>query len=187
MSFTFKINKKSVENLDSSIKKAFDKVIRSQAMLNEIGNSITSDIVDQTRNKAKSIPDKSRLASLSKGWIERRKKLSDYNETDSTFAPTKSNLTFTGQLLNALMHKITGIGKLQVGFFDSVHEPYKNKDGKSIGNPIKNEDLARYVAEQGRPFIGIRDLTKRKINRIVRTYVRRALNVAKLLKQNIDN
>lgn len=187
MSFTFKINKKSVDDLDKSVRDAFNKAIKSKAMLDEIGISITTDIVDQTKNKAKSIPNQSRLASLSTAWIERRRKLAESNDTDSAYAPTKSNLTFTGRLLNALKHKIIGTGKIEVGFFDSVHEPYKDKDGNTVGKPILKEELAGYIAQQGRPFIGIRDLTKRKINRIVRTYVRRALNVARLLKQNIDN
>lgn len=182
MAFTFKINSKSVEKLDKSIRDAFDKVLSSKPMLDEIGNSITSDIVDQTRNKAKSIPDASRLSPLSKEWIERRKKLSDYNETDSTFSPTKSNLTFTGQLLNSLKHRILGKGKIEA-YFDGMHEPYKNKDGEPIGDEISNEDLATFVKEKGRPFVGIRDLTARKINRIVRTYVRRALRVKNLLKE----
>jgi len=63
MSFTFKINKKSVDDLDKSVRDAFNKAIKSKAMLDEIGISITTDIVDQTKNKAKSIPNQSRPAS----------------------------------------------------------------------------------------------------------------------------
>lgn len=186
MSFIFKINQRSVDNLEKSVRDAFNKAIRSKAMLTEIGDEIVTDIKDQTQNKAKSIPLQSRLKSLSKAWVKRRARLAEFNDTDPAYQATKSNLTFTGQLLNSLKHKILGVGKLEV-FFDGTHQPYKGVKGKNLGKPISNEDLAGYVAENGRPFVGIRPLMQRKITRIVRTYVRRALNVAKLLKQNIDN
>lgn len=181
MSFTFKLNKKSVENLDKSIRDAFNKVIKSNAMLNEIGSEIVFDIKDQTQSKAKSIPNKERLKPLTKAWIKRKEFLSRFNQTDPQYQLGKSNLTFTGQLLRSLTHKIVGTGKVDV-FFDGEHDPYVNADGESIGDSVGNQIIADGLAERGRPIVGIRKLTARKITRIVRTYVRRALNVAKLLK-----
>ena len=80
---------------------------------------------------------------------------------------------------------IEGPGKLKL-YFKGFHLPYKNEDGENIGKRITNEKLAEYVAEQGRPIVGVRPAIERRVGRIVRTYIRRALKVARLLEGNVD-
>lgn len=183
MSFTFKINEKSVQNLEKSVKDAFNKVIRSKTMLDEVGQTIATDVVDQTRNRERSIPLKSELKLLKESWIVQRAWIRKGGQTsiDKDSEDGKSNLTFSGQLLNNFTWVIEGVGKIKL-YFKGEHQPYTSPTGRKYGSVIKNEDLATYVAKQGRPFVGIRPAMRNRINRIVRTYVRRALNVAKLLK-----
>lgn len=187
MSWTFKVKEQDIKNVEASVRSAFEKAIRSKQMLNEVGQVVVEDVVEQTRRREKSIPNKLKdLKLLKESWIRRKTKLAQYNNADPEYQEGRSNLTFTGQLLNSFKWAVTGPGKLKL-FFDGIHKPYKDKDGKAVGKPITNEELAGYVAKQGRPFVGVRPVIERRIGRIVRSYVRRALKVAKLIQGNVDN
>lgn len=185
MSFTFKINEKSLQNVEKNVREAFDKVIRSNAMMNEIGAVVTNDVKEQTR-KGKSIPNGSKLKALSSKWIDRRKELAKSNDTDEAYQAEKSNLTFTGQLLNSIRFIIPGPGKIKI-FFDGMHDPYKNKDGENIGGRVSNQLIADGQTERGRPFVGVRPVIERRIGRIIRTYLKRALIVSRFLSRGVDN
>lgn len=176
MSYTFKFDASSLANVQDNVKRAFEKVISNTRMLNEIGESITTDVIDQTRVKEKSIPLKSDLKLLKESWIKGRSKLSETNVTDAEYQPGRSNLTFTGQLLNSLKWRVLKAGVLEM-FFDGMHKGY-TKGSKDLSN----EKLAQYVAEGGRPFFGVRPAMRLRVNRIVRTYIKRALVVARLDK-----
>ena len=181
MSVKFKFKTGDIENVEKSVKDAFDKVIASRAMLNEVSDIIITDIKEQTRGKGKSIPNKlADLKLLKEAWIKRRTKLSRSNNTDRDFEDGRSNLTFTGQLLNSLSSLIEGPGKIKI-YLKGIHKAYRNEDGQKVGKDLTNEKLGEYVAKQGRPFVGVRRVIINRINRLVRTYVRRALRVKKLL------
>lgn len=185
MSFTFKINEDSLKNVEKSVRVAFDKAISNANMLNEIGKTIADDVREQTR-KGKSIPSGLKdFKLLKESWIKRKTRLDKFNETDAAYEEGGSNLTFTGQLLNSFKHKIIGKGMLEL-FFDGNHKPYKSPTGSPVGKEIMNKDLADYVAKGGRPFVGVRPAIRLRVNRIVKGYIKRALIVARLLKE-IDN
>lgn len=182
MSFTFKINEQSVKNVEQSVKDAFKKVIANQKMLGEIGETIVVDVVEQTRSNEKSIPNKMKdLPLLRESWIKRRDALSRSNSTNEEYQSGRSNLTFTGQLLNSLSWAVTGIGKIKIYFY-GFHKPYLSLRKKEpIGEEITNEQLAAYVSKT-RPFVGVRPAIRLRVSRLVRSYMKRALLVAKLTK-----
>lgn len=186
MSFTFKINEKSLQNVESNIRNAFNKVIKSDQMMREIGTLVVTDVQEQTK-KGKSIPSGSKLKPLTSKWKERRKELAKHNSTDADYSPEKSNLTFTGQLLNSIKFIIPKPGSIKI-FFQGTHEPYATKNGKGSSRPVANQDIADGQAlKQGRPFVGVRPTIERRIGRIIRTYLKRALIVSKLLSRDVDN
>ena len=80
---------------------------------------------------------------MSENYVEFRKqnKRKLYNLT----SPKKSNLTFTGQLLNSLTAKSERIGKVTL-FFKGKHN---NLDGSTMDNGL----LANFVSKN-RPFLG---------------------------------
>lgn len=187
MSFEVKINQDSIDKLQSNVKDAFKKVIANQNMLNELGQTIVTDVVEQTRNE-KSIPlGMKDLKLLKEKWITRKQRLKSVNPTDEFYEEGKSNLTFTGQLLRALTWFIKGPGKLHIDFDEKVRTPYMNLNGEAQKEPITNKELAKHIAANGRPFVGVRPVIKRRLQRIVKDYVKRALVVARLSKNNVDN
>jgi len=184
MSFEFKLKTESVNKLHDDVVRIFNKVLSNEQMMNEIGKAVVTDIQVKTK-KGYSIPNNSSFKPLTRSWINRRKKLAEVNPVDDAYGPSKSNLTFTGDLLRSIIFKITGKGKLEFDF-EGDHEPYMNLDGEPLGKPLENKTLARYVAAAGRPFFGLSRAVQLKTNSIVKKYMNRALKVQKLLK-NIDN
>lgn len=182
MAFSVKIKQESVDSLKGELSKAFGRVIKSNQMLNEIGETIVTDVVDRTR-EGKSIPDGNRpFLFISEAWSNRRNRLTTSNTPHESFDPGKSNITFTGRLLDALMHKILGPGKIKITFEEGNHPGYKNLNGIE-GASIPYSELAKYIADAGRPFVGVRPTISRAINRIVKKFVKRSLVVSRLTKQ----
>ncbi len=103
------------------------------------------------------------LEKLSDGYVEQRKK----GPLDSRTRPKKSNLTRTGQLLDAI--KGVRNGSLFTFTF---------KDSRNDGE--KNSDIARWAAEKGRRFF---DLSKseriglsRKISQVIKKKIKELFN-----------
>jgi hypothetical protein len=187
MSLKFEVNQRSIDALESNTRQAFEKVIRNRELLNDIGETIITDIKFQTR-RGNSIPTKSKLKPLSKEWIEKRLAIDEAQATGQAFSPRRSNLTASGQLLDSLKSKITGVGKIIVEATGS-RIPYfyttkrKGVQQRKKSNEPTNEELAEYVAEQGRPFLGIRDAIRDRIKRQVVAFIRRSSRVLNLVNK----
>lgn len=184
MSLKFEVNDDSLKRLEANTREAFEKVIRNKELLGDIGETIITDIKFQTR-RGNSIPNKSKLKPLSSEWVDRRRGISEAQTTGQAFSTRRSNLTMSGQLLESLAHKIVGAGKLVIEatgtripyFYTTIKKGIRQRKKK---HEPTNEELAGYVAEQGRPFLGIRDAIRDRIKRQVVAFIRRssrALNI----------
>lgn len=100
----------------------------------------------------------------------------------------KARLIFTGQWINSFNYFIT-----KPGFFsffgskpvtievrpDGTHEPYKDAEGKKIGKRIKNQKLGKYLAEQGRNWIGLPPKIRARVTKLIQSQIRRELTKRK--------
>jgi len=94
------------------------------------------------------LPVKKKLKELSAAYKKKRKgmTLGEFGTTN------KSNLTLTGQMLNAITHKT---------FSDGLLLTIKASARKD-GGP-NNQELAGYVSEKGRPFFALTDKEQKQI------------------------
>jgi hypothetical protein len=102
--------------------------------------------------------------ALSSAWIKRRKELSRFNRTSKSYQPSKSNLSFTGQLLKSLAFTVTG-RRVSVGA-SGPRKPYKTSKGAKPGKAPTNAQVAEYVSEE-RPFLGLDLEGKMMVRRLV--------------------
>lgn len=176
------IDEQSLKNVENNIRKSFEKVIRNQTMMKDVSDTIIKDIQFQTRS-GKSIPLNQRFPPLTKGWRDRRKEIK--SQRHNAFSPNRSNLTLSGQLVDSLKSIVVGAGRFIIKA-SGIHQPYyyEGKRGQrvQVGSKIDNEKLSQYVAEQGRPFIGVRKELIPRLKRIIIGYVRRSSKV--LFKTN---
>jgi len=138
----------------------FDAMRASPRALIQIEDFWLKRIVSFTRS-GRSLPlEGARFKPLSQRYKEFRAKYT--GNRGKLFKPSKSNLTFTGQMLESLKGR-SNVRKQTV----TIRATGTRDDGQS------NEEVAEYVAEQGRPFLGLDLKGVKRIENIVRRDIRR--------------
>lgn len=119
-----KVKVTGLKNIQSNIRKFITKELRSKETREMVGN-IVADEIQATRFK-----------TAASSTQKTRKYLEKYNKTHPTYARSKINITFTGELLDDLRRNVKV--STTKGFFfiisqsDKLHKKYKGKK-KSIG------------------------------------------------------
>ena len=184
MSITVKFDKESIKRVEEQTRTAFEKVIANRKLLNEVGEIVVTDIQFQTR-RGQSIPNNARLKPLSKKWRETRGQIADATDTHPAYSQRRSNLTLTGQLLDALTWRIVKSGVIETLFKSTRRRAYffRRLDGRITKREttISNEELAEYV-QKDRPFVGIRPQITDRIKIKVLEYLRRSSRVLNLFR-----
>lgn len=159
--------------------KGFEKRIRELERLldtnelkDEIGKIGVRYTVGQTRNE-KDLERGGTQPSLAASTIERREYLANYNTTSASYRAARSNLTFTGQLLNAITFERI-VGGVRLFFKDTKRKPYKGKRG-TYKNAPTNAEVAEFLADQGRGAFGVDEGLAKQITSAVTRFIRRAL------------
>ncbi len=147
------------EDYDKKLKAVLDKVFAAANMAQWMQET-ADDIKKRTRlgyGVEKDYDSKEKLKYLSEKYIEYRKK-DKHGELSAATSARKSNLTYTGQMLDALRGSSKGKYHGEVWLKDE-RKPTKNQK-RSFGN----NDLAVWNAEKGRNFMAISDLEFKRLN-----------------------
>lgn len=82
------------------------------------------------------------------------------------FSPSRSNLTLTGQMLDALKSDIDAVAGQATVYVDSTSR---------TDSELNNAEVAKKVAEEGRPFLGLDRVGRDRIRRMAIAHIRRSL------------
>jgi hypothetical protein len=130
--------------------------------------------------KADSNADRSQ-PPLSRSWIEQRQRLAAFNQTHPAYSPKRSNLTLTGQLLDAVSFRVKN-NRAEVFVAESTRRGYAYvpsrgpRKGQTVtAKAPTNAKLAEFLGEQGRFFLGLSPKEKKIISNRVRQLLRKAL------------
>ena len=204
-----KVKITGIPEVEKKIRETFKKVRESEQMLRDIGE-FTSERIKAQARRGKPLNDDKTFPALKKTSVAIRETLAETNSTHPTFKPSRSNLTITGQLIDAIKYYV----KKKIVFIDiedSPRTPYRTRGRlsskglksirKSIGNlkatskfvaktkttgqdspPPTNKELDADLRTRG--FIlytafGIEsdESVMKRINGIVKSYVRRAIKI----------
>lgn len=162
-----KIDMRAVEKRLNKIKDD----IKSDALKDDIGKESVRYIKGKTRSGT-NLETGKKHAPLKDSSIRARQYLDDFNSTDNTYSPKRSNVTFSGQLVESMKFEKVARG-VNILFPSDIRKPYKtaNKSGKAYSN----KKIYEYLVEQGRGFLGIDDTLKKNITSIIRRFLRRSL------------
>ena len=124
-----------------------------------IGRTVVKRIKRVTRSGVSTVTEK-RFKGLKRSTIRARKSLARFNTTHARYGSRKSNLTFSGQLVNATAFaRFNKKDGAELNFFvrPTTRKPYKTKSGRpvKVKNPIDNARLAEIMADNGREFLGL--------------------------------
>lgn len=185
MKFQAKLNDIFLKNTTRKINDVIGNSLQVNT-LDDIGKFSVKRIKGKTREgydlSNKSV---SRQPALSKISIYIRKALSNNgrNKLPNYFSFDFSNLTFSGQLLNALIYKKTkkqNLNGVILTVDKTPHKPARKKDGSYTGNSLSptNYEIAKRLAKSGRKFLGLdQEGIKTIINMIQRQFRRDIKNL----------
>lgn len=159
------------EDVSKAIQAAVKEVLGKNSF-NEIVKELGETVRIRTQlgyGVAKTEAPRQRLKPLSESYKEQRKGKAYYfqrggktirvetpkgskpSDLSSKTSPSKSNLTYTSQMLDSVEGKATGFGS------GTIKTTGTRRDG------VRNEKIAEYVTEQGRPFL---NLSNTEINQL---------------------
>jgi hypothetical protein len=156
---------RDIKYLGSDLKKLLESVVTKQ-MLEEIGQRMVDIIYKRTKSGKGLTEDKkfgaglTPLKPLSEVYKERRK----IDGVRGKFGSVrKSNLTNTGEMLEAIVYKIVG---------NSV---IVEVEASSRDDGLDNKKLAGYVSKNGRPFFGLASTEEKILDSFIRRLIRERL------------
>ena len=129
------------------------KIIQQKVAL-----KLAKDLVEYIKLRTREEGDgtSGKLNPLSKKYIEQRAKKSNRLHPDTT--PSKSNLTATGQMLDALRGRAAG-GKVTIDIKPTTRR--KELNGKRSG--LNNNQVRQYVEDAGREFLKLSPEEKQEV------------------------
>lgn len=164
---------KGLKALNKRLERLFKKDFVDQTLLEDVAKFSRDRIVAFTRS-GRSLSTEDRLKALSEGYKSWRRKLAKGKVRGKKikpdrrwFKPNRSNLTLTGQLLRSIRYKIFS-KKRNIDVFATG----KRREGGT------NKEVAKDVAENGRPFIGMDKKGEQQITEMVRRQIRREIEKA---------
>jgi len=157
-----KLKLKNVSKLSRKERTRLGQAIKRSGVM----ESIAEDVIKVSK--------KAKRKGLTKKWSEYRDKLAAKNSTDPEYGSGKSNLTFTGGLLNSIKAKFV-VGKFLIRLEPTgTHSLYKRltkRKTKTKRKRSKNQDIALGQEKMGRPVIIITDKTIKKYSKWIRQRV----------------
>jgi hypothetical protein len=160
--------KVSMKGLVNKIKQLED-VLDSNQLKNQMGIIAVKNIKAETR-LGNDLKNETKQASLAPSTIENRKYLEKFNSTGRNYQTNRSNLTLSGQLIESLKFEPVK-GGISVFIPNETRMPYTyGNGGKS--KPLTNSQLATYLKEMGREFLGLNDRIKKLLSTEVKRFIR---------------
>ena len=156
-----KVNVRNVKAVIKNIEGVFEDTRTQKKLLDDIGELTVKRIFSFTKSGISQVTGQP-FKGLSTSYIRFRR---GYAGTRGRlFGVNRSNLTLTGQLLDSLMYKSTPkSGSVEVGVQG------RRTDGKT------NKQVAQWVSEQGREFLGLDDDGKKRVRKLVLDELRREI------------
>jgi hypothetical protein len=175
-----KVKIRGIEAIQSKIEKMFGDVRTGEQMRNEVGTFVVSKIQLEARRRKPLNDDRAfpELSPKSKGI---RKYLGAYNILHPAFKADRSNLTLTGQLIDAITYRLNSTF-FTIEVKNDSREPYLINKKLESSEPITNKQVDANVRALGFELYtasGIKSDPKvmRRIQSILKKYVRRAIKV----------
>lgn len=142
-------------NIEDFLRGAVDQILAANNFRKYL-SELSDDIYKRTRagyGVARNGAARQSLKPLSQSYKQQRSKSKDLNK--SVTSPRKSNLSFTGELLDSI-----SVGRVSNGTGTIVLEGSRQ-------NGLKNSRLGAYVSDE-RPFLNVSDTEKKKLIETIR-------------------
>lgn len=167
---------KNIPNVKERIQREFKRIKTDPRLLREIGQVCVENIVGYAR--AGRTPGTTKKSGsfpyLSIEWLLKRDYLLKHNTPSEFFLGSfKSNLTFTGKLLESVGFKVdapNGLVKVDV---DGNHHGYKTGSGR--GDSVPNKTIVEGLEKRGFVFLVVSDQLRKRVNVLTKRFIRKLI------------
>ena len=174
-----KITVEGFGDIAKAVEKTLEKIVKNESLLNEVGEQARTYIIGKTRTRADLSKEGAKQKELAETTVDARKNLEKYNKVDASYSAKRSNVTFTGQLLNSITVFVKGgVVTLKP---DGNRTAYKTKKGPVKSTP-DNYTLAKYLQEKDRVFMAIDAKGQEILKQFTIRQIRRVLNTIDKIK-----
>ena len=178
----FKVNFRKIDKLEILLKKKFKGAVSDRGMLKEVGEFSVDRIRANARKGKPARQDGSisKFPNLKESTKRIRKSLSKYNDTHATFRFNRSNVTFTGQLLDHVRFKILK-DKIEL-FIKGSRRLYRERNNKVLkGQERTSEEVYKKLVELNTryKFLALDSKGIERTRRIVLRFLRKSLSLKK--------
>lgn len=162
---------KGLSKIKLNIERTY-KQVRIDADTRKLICEIIEEDTKQTIREGKNpnTPNSARIRKIKKTTADRRRALARNNNTHTHFSPSRSNLTFTGELIDSLRCTMKQAGNhivITLGAHGK-HKRYTGVNGKKFGKQIDNQKIFEYQKEMLRDVIGIRGPAKKQVIKLIK-------------------
>ena len=173
-----KVTLKGIPEVEKRIKQTFTKVTENTQMRKEIGDFVVGRIQGEAR-RGKPLNDNRTFPPLKESSKAIREALSSKNPTHPTFSVNRSNLTFSGQLIDNIVYEL---GRTVISIFVDNTRRFpivgqnaesNNKTNKEVDRELRRRGFFLYTAKG----IDSEPRVIKRINNIVKKFVRRSIKV----------
>ena len=170
--------------IQKRIQDTFELVKKNKQAHTEAGFVVQERVKAEARRR-KPLNDTRSFPPLSDKTIKRRNYLKKYNTTHKTYETSRSNLTITGQLIDAIVYELQqdqGLYKIILEVADNARLGYRTGPNSIERNPPSNQELAEMLAEKGfvlfdPAVIAINDNLKDRVATVFKRTLRRAIAI----------
>lgn len=173
---------KGLDQLENKVKKTFKDILDAKAMRTEIGEFLVERIQLEAR-RGRPLNDTRSLPDLKDSTKRIRQELSKLNPTHPSYQAGRSNVTFTGQLVDALAFRLRADRVIVIRVAKTLRRILQGAISKpKSGIPPNNRQVDRDLRDRGFFMFTVKGVDsepkiRARINNIVKKYVRRAIKV----------
>lgn len=160
------------------------KQILETAPFDRIGRIVVASIKESVRRGISPATGRP-IPPLAESTIDRKRKLSRINSTSKFYQEGKSNLTFTGQLLNNLTHasfQSPDLLKIRIFTNPTDRRPLnglrggklETTDNLRVQQSVEKGDSTK--SQPPRPYLGLDERTRREVNQILQNHISAEIN-----------
>lgn len=199
---------KGIPQAQKNAIKFLDSQTKNAELLNTLGKNITFEIAMRTRARL----EEYKQDPLKESTIISRELLAEVNETNKFTIPKRSHLTFSGQLLDSIRHKIDTTSANITLFLVNTRKKYKqitkesisraaSKKSKSkrgayyaLGNVIlqekqtekSNTQIMNDLESQGRKFLFMSVKVKAQLEKNITRHIRKQLQLFNRIRRKLS-
>ncbi|TXH09386.1 MAG: hypothetical protein E6R04_08090 [Spirochaetes bacterium] len=154
----------SVNKVRAQVEKDLKESLNNSRM-QKIGEFVIEKIRIRTRlgyGASGHLRPREKLKPLAESSKDIRKGFKKAGELSEFTSPGRSNLTFTGQMLDSLTVRVISMGKIIIDV-TGIRKPTKKKDDLRT-----NKEVAQKVTDEGRPFMYLTDKDYKAVINFVR-------------------